>query len=300
MLERFALDFDLQILNIDLLRVGRDWSWKNVNSPFTRLYYAVDGAGEVCIEGTRYDVLPGNMYLIPCFEFHDYQCESFLEHYFVHFTSRLLCGLDLFNIQRCRYQLAADKSQELLFQRLIELNPDKKLIDINPKKPISLTESIGSIDIKTLCADPVATGNFISRTVESRGILNQLLAPFLRTACGFGEPGKLAAAGRFAEVLHFIDENLDKQISLRDMAAVVHLNPTYFSNLFADFMGERPIEYLNRKRIERTQLLLLSTDLPVKEIAAMAGFSEANYFSRTFKKSIGMPPQQYRCQERSR
>jgi two-component system response regulator YesN len=93
---------------------------------------------------------------------------------------------------------------------------------------------------------------------------------------------------------------LQRPISLVDMAEVVHLNPTYFSNLFADFMGERPVEYLNRKRIERAQLLLLSTNLPLKEIAAGTGFSEANYFSRVFSKHIGMPPQKYRYQERTR
>lgn len=300
MLERFVLDFDLQILNTDLLRVGRDWSWKNVNSPFTRLYYVVDGKAAVRLGANRYELTAGNMYLIPCFEFHDYYCDGFLKHYFVHFTSRLRCGLDLFTIQRCGHKLAGSETQRLLFHRLIELNPDKKLIDINPKRNISIADSIGGIDIKTLAANPNAAVDFISRTVESRGILNQLIAPFLRTAGGFGEPGKLAAAGRFAEVLHFIDDNLDKPINLGDMAAVVHLNPTYFSNLFAGFMGERPVEYLNRKRIERTQLLLLSTDLTLKEIAVMTGFREPNYLSRVFKKNIGTAPQQYRLQERSR
>ncbi|MFI4913314.1 MAG: helix-turn-helix domain-containing protein [Sedimentisphaeraceae bacterium JB056] len=300
MLERFALDFDLQILNTDLIRVGRGWNWKNVNSPFTRLYYAVDGGGAVEFGGVRYDIRPGNMYLIPCFEFHDYYCKDFLEHYFVHFTSRLLCGLDLFTIQNCQYQLKAENEHKQLFERLIELNPDKKLYDIDPKRSVSLPENIGSIDIKMLSDDPAKAGDFISRAVESRGILNQLIAPFLKTATGFTEPGKLAAAGRFAEVLHFIDENLQKPITLSDMAEVIHLNPTYFSNLFADFMGERPVEYLSRKRIERAQLLLLSTNMTLKEISGSVGFSEANYFSRVFSKHIGMPPQKYRYQERER
>ncbi len=300
MLESLALDFDLQILNTDLLEVGTNWNWKDVNSPFNRLYYAHEGAGEVTLDGMRCRIEPGNMYLIPCFKFHSYHCENFLKHYFVHFTSRLLCGLDLFTIQNCQYRLTASKKQRQLFDRLVKLNPDKKLTDIDPKKPVSLTSNIRSIDFKTLADDPLAAGNFISRAVESRGIVNQLIAPFLKTAGGFNEPGKLAAAGRFAEVLHFIDDNLHKPLALADMASVLHLHPTYFSNLFVDFMGERPVEYLNRKRIERAQLLLISTDYSLKEIAAMTGFSEPNYFSRVFSKHIGKPPQQYRFQEKER
>jgi AraC-like DNA-binding protein len=300
MLERFALDFDLQILNTDLIRVGRHWSWKNVNSPFNRLYYAVKGCGGVEFGGSRYDLEPGNMYLIPCFEFHNYYCEDFLEHYFVHFTSRLLCGLDLFTIQNCRYELKGSSEHRGLFARLIELNPDKKLYDIDPKRYVASAENVETVDIKMLAEDPAAAGDFISRAIESRGILNQLIAPFLKTAGGFNEPGKLAAAGRFADVLHFIENNLARPLTLADMAGAVHLNATYFSNLFADFMGERPIEYLNRKRIERSQLLLLSTDLPLKEIAAQSGFNEPNYFSRVFSKHIGMPPQKYRYHERTR
>ncbi len=300
MLERFALDFDLQILNTDFIWVGRAWNWKNVNSPFTRLYFVTGGRAALEFCGRRYDVEPDNMYLIPCFAFHDYSCDNYMEHYFVHFTSRLLCGLDLFTIQSCEYKLKGTAEQWGLFERLRELNPDKKLYDLDPKRPVTLPQNTSCIDIKTLCEDPAKAGDFIARTVESRGILNQLLASFLRTASGFNEPGKLTAAGRFADVLHFIDENLQRQIALADMAEIVHLNPTYFSNLFADFMGERPMEYLNRKRIERGQLLLLSTNLPLKEIAARTGFSEPNYFSRMFSRHIGMPPQKYRYQERTR
>ena len=78
------------------------------------------------------------------------------------------------------------------------------------------------------------------------------------------------------------------------MAEVVDLNPSYLSDVFSKTIGISPIKFINRKRIENAQELLLSTSLTLYEIARKTGFSDEYYFSRTFNKIVGQPPGEYR------
>ncbi len=55
-----------------------------------------------------------------------------------------------------------------------------------------------------------------------------------------------------------------------------------------------PLQYINRKKIEKAQLILLTDDMPIKNIAYLLGYEDQSYFNRFFKKIIGMTPQKYR------
>jgi two-component system response regulator YesN len=63
--------------------------------------------------------------------------------------------------------------------------------------------------------------------------------------------------------------------------------------MFSRLMGIRPTDYLNKKRIEKSQMLLLCSGKKLKEIALDVGFADPNYFSRVFKKYTGLSPQEY-------
>ena len=288
-----ALNLAINILNIDLLTVGTFWRWQNINSPFSRLYYVVSGEGFVEIDGKNHHLTAGKMFLIPCFKFHSYHCSDKLEHYFVHFTSRIFAGIDLFAIQQCDYIIKAGEKQKQMFERLLQLNPNRKLQDLNPaKKSPQNIDLLTNFDISTF--EKNLSGGNLSNIIESNGIVCQLLAEFLQTAHEIDKPEKFIAAKRLETVLEFIEKNYSKPIALEDMAKIIHLNPTYFSNNFEKLMGIRPMRYLIRKRIEKAQFLLLFTDKRLTEIAAQVGFEDANYFSRIFKNIIGVSPIQYR------
>ena len=78
------------------------------------------------------------------------------------------------------------------------------------------------------------------------------------------------------------------------MADLIGLVPTCFSDLFHKTVGVRLSEFLNRRRIERAQLLLASTDLPVQEVAAQVGIRSPEYFSRLFRRQCGLSLRGYR------
>ena len=93
--------------------------------------------------------------------------------------------------------------------------------------------------------------------------------------------------------IDYIKENYNKNISLDDVSRVVDISPYYFSKLFKEEVGEGFVEYVTNIRIEKAKELLKS-NMPMKEICSMVGYSDPNYFSRTFKKNVGVTPTEYK------
>jgi two-component system response regulator YesN len=92
----------------------------------------------------------------------------------------------------------------------------------------------------------------------------------------------------------FIQKNLHKNISLEDVAQHIHLSIFYFSRLFKDKTGVNYIDYLIELRLEKSKMLLLTTNDTVASIAKRVGYAETNSFSRLFKSRVGLSPSQYR------
>ena len=90
------------------------------------------------------------------------------------------------------------------------------------------------------------------------------------------------------------DENYTKNISLDDVSKVVNISPYYFSKLFKEEAGVNFIDYLTKKRIDYAKELLEDNTYSIKEVCAMCGYSDPNYFSRIFKKKENVTPSEYR------
>lgn len=92
----------------------------------------------------------------------------------------------------------------------------------------------------------------------------------------------------------YIKNNFNKDISLDDVSRVVDISPYYFSKIFKEDTGENFIEYLTAIRIQKAKELLGTTEYSMKEICSMVGYADPNYFSRTFKKNVGVTPTEYK------
>ena len=84
------------------------------------------------------------------------------------------------------------------------------------------------------------------------------------------------------------------KISLNLLAEEFHLSPQYISQLFKSEIGVNFLTYLTNLRMERAKKLLLSTALPVSEVAEQSGYGDYRVFTKAFKKSEGVTPSQYR------
>ena len=95
-------------------------------------------------------------------------------------------------------------------------------------------------------------------------------------------------------VLRYIEEHYADSIRLEDAALLVSLSPAYLSNIFKKETGENFVDYLNSYRIEHAKTKLKDSNLSVNEISYSVGFQDARYFSKLFKKYVGITPKDYR------
>jgi len=100
---------------------------------------------------------------------------------------------------------------------------------------------------------------------------------------------------RLKRVIAYLDEHLDETVTLAAMAAAAGLSPMHFAAQFRVATGQRPHDYLQRRRIERAQRLLRETALPLAEIALMAGFKAQAHFTTVFRRLVGTTPHRWRA-----
>ncbi|MFW6015773.1 MAG: response regulator transcription factor [bacterium] len=92
----------------------------------------------------------------------------------------------------------------------------------------------------------------------------------------------------------YIIENYQKEISLSSISEIVNLSSVYFSILFKKEVGINFLDYLNQYRIDISKKLLKDVKYNVNEVANLVGFNNARYFSKKFKKIVGITPTEYR------
>ena len=92
----------------------------------------------------------------------------------------------------------------------------------------------------------------------------------------------------------YIQNNLDRDVSLIKLSEVVYLNPTYLSRVYKQITGTNLSDYIYNARLSRAKKLLKESKSKVHEIAGTVGFESVAYFIRSFKKSTGVTPQEYR------
>lgn len=96
------------------------------------------------------------------------------------------------------------------------------------------------------------------------------------------------------KVCSYIDDNLDKDLSLDVLANVADVSTFYLSKLFKEEKYESIVNFVTNKRLERARQLLSETKYSIKEITAFTGYNDQNYFSRLFKNKFGISPSEFR------
>lgn len=91
----------------------------------------------------------------------------------------------------------------------------------------------------------------------------------------------------------YLESHYAEDLSLEDMAAHVNISPQYFSKLIKKTTGFNFTDWLSMLRIKKAKELLNNSNLTVKEVCFMVGYKDPNYFSRIFKKIIGITPSEY-------
>lgn len=95
---------------------------------------------------------------------------------------------------------------------------------------------------------------------------------------------------RFMTVIKYIGENFSDHLDINSLASMSNMSSYHFCRLFKQITGKSPINYVNHLRLEKATELFLHGDYTITEIALRCGFSDANYFSRLYKKYKHISP----------
>lgn len=98
--------------------------------------------------------------------------------------------------------------------------------------------------------------------------------------------------------IHYMKENLEKKLTLTDLAIHTGYSPSHFSVLFSKRTGYAPLTYFNQLKIQQACHLLDFTDMKVNQICFKIGIEDSYYFSRLFSKVMGMSPREYKKQKK--
>lgn len=274
-------------MNLMLLNVGRaqhnaDWNWKDVSSPFIRIYYVLEGEAIIHLAEHNIRLLPRHLYFIPAYTIHSYECHGLFVHYYLHVYEGFKNEMNLQEVYELPIEVEGSEVAAQLFEHLCNRLPEARLPHSDPN----------SYDTSAQTSDYVQRYRDMAlwEKMELRGAMLMIMSHFIRQA----KPRVWTQDERMKRVLEYVHSHISDSINIEQLADVACITKPYFIRLFKHEFGFPPVQYINRKKVERAQLLLFTTDKAVKEVAFILGFSDQNYFIRLFHKLTGITPQEYR------
>lgn len=279
-------NLDLILLNIGFTEPNENWNWKNVYSPFARIYYIKTGEAITKINGKTYILKPNHLYLTPPFTLHDDASYGPFSLYYVHFYEKTIHKESIFDKYIFPVEIEASTLDLTLTERLLKINPDRYLRNLDPQL----------YDNPPTFSRYMAESNKMSleSVIETKGILYQLISRFLKNL-------KIKSNYKDARInkcLQYIHENTDKNITINNLSGIACMTDNHLIRLFKKEVNTTPLRYINSKKIEKAQLLLLTTDIPIRQIALELSFDNISYFNRIFKEYTGKTPSEYKKQFR--
>lgn len=278
--EKNRLDFTL--LNVGYAVHDADWNFKNIKSPFARIHYVCEGEAQIILKDEVLKMHPGHLYLTPAHVHHSYECTGKFSLYYIHIYENPNIMSSIFDHYLFPKVIVADQLLEELIIRLHQINPRSALSIYDPQRYENSTELMRSIALQV--TSPFA------REAESHAIIQLLMSRFLAAASD-----KIPQVEkRLTRVLNYIDEHIHQSISIDQLADLIFLSKDHLIRLFKKHMNDTPVSYMNRKKIEKAQIMMLVDDSSIQELSFRLGFENISYFNRLFKKVTGETPTSYK------
>lgn len=234
--------------------------WKDIVSFWKkhRFYYIESGQAQMTLRNARLDLEPGMLYYIPKNSVITASNQGFLRHYYIHFE--------------------ADETGNTF---LSSLSPEGG-VPASPEDVGFFRAVLAAVERE----DPSPSG-----ALYLNGLMQIILSRFIGSLGeNFGNRNIL----RFFDIMQYVENNVEKKITVKELAAMANLNEVYFSNCFSKAVGQPPLQYILEKKLQHAMVLLQDERLSIKEIAYRLNFGDVLYFSRLFKRKTKLSPSEFR------
>ena len=280
--------YSFSLLHVDYVKLNHNWNFNNVISPYYRLYYIDEGMGSISDSSNRLILEPAYLYLIPSFTICNLNCDTYLSQYFIQFFEESPDGISLFTNNRSVMKIAANEIDEVLVKKLFRSNPGRGINRSN--NPKVYEKEAYYKEYRSLNNEMKTHLKF-----ENQGIILQLISRFL-SSNSFKSDNYQYAPSKILDTMSYVQLHLGENLTVAELAKRVNQNQDYFSKQFLIHTGQRPLNYIHEKKIERAQYLIATTDKTFLEIAMDTGFSNLSHFSKIFKQIVSLTPGEYRHQ----
>lgn len=173
----------------------------------------------------------------------------------------------------------------------------KRLLHSNPGRGINRSDNPKVYEKEAYYKEYQSLNNEMKthQKFENQGILLQLISRFLSSK-DFKINNSQSVPSKILNTMSYVRLHLDENLTVAQLAKRVNQNQDYFSKQFLIHTGQRPLNYIHEKKIERAQYLIATTDNTFLEIAMNTGFSNLPHFSKIFKQIVSLTPGEYRQQ----
>ncbi len=272
-MEQVVLSNKIKDFEISLARRTSDFKMDQFHyHPYYEIYFSVSGSCTAFINHSIYHIVPGDFVLIPQSAMHRfvYNANSLVERYNLHFTTDYIDSL---------FGTEAAFLLQILFQY-----PVLHLTSQIQMQAHSLLDA--------LYCETEEKNSFSEADSRAYAILILSLLARNRDRIQLQDLNLMENAIQTSA--RYIFNHFRENLSLSDVAAAVHMSPTYYSKKFKSITGIGFKEYLTKIRLYEATELLVHSDLNITEIALCCGFNDGNYFGDAFRKEYGMSPLKYK------
>lgn len=241
------------------------YTYRKKGLPENFLFYCVDGKGWFKIGENKYTVNPNEFFILPQNVEHAYGSEDNNPWtiYWIHYGGELLPYLNQVKAVHDHYKPFHIKSSDEIVSLFSKIY-----------KTLELGYSIDNLMYANMC-------------------LTYFLTLFIYNSKHYktNTPEKVNS---IESAIVFMQQNINNNLSLQELSAHYNYSPSRFSSLFKQKTGYAPIDYFIQLKMQKATQLLDFTDKSIKDIAITFGFDDPYYFSRRFRKIIGVSPKKYR------
>lgn len=276
-----CFDISTPVLHISSgkFTAGKNWMHKHMyhNGNF-EIIIVIKGTLYMQVDDDHYQLNVGDVFALPPFHhLHGFKAspegtQYFWFHFFTHPH-----GLKTFDTEKENVQVSSlFDSETAVLPLIFNLHTmEKEFVLAKQILDVSIGKYFTSLSVDYLLTE----------------LIIQLSEDYYQKVIG---PPLTEKAARIETIKNWIQANLSEHLKVSDVANEFDLNPHYLVRVFKEQTDETVIQYINKLKILKANELLIRTNLPIKQIADMAYYSNEKRFMKMYKKQTNLTPSQFR------